>query len=302
MSIWGATVITNLLSAIPYLGKDLVVSINNLVLPVIGIISPHAIKKEKYYDFYSIPSSFLEMLVGFIDGDGYISITKTTKGFITIKLVISLDLKDLITLEYIKSILNLGKIYIYKKTNTCVLVINRTDLQRYLLPLLIYHKLYFLTSTRIKQFDKMMYILNKNIKLYNDIPNIIPSSTKVLLNKKEDYINISFFNNWLIGFTMAEGSFFFKKNGDACYQLHHIKHPLLFEAFNLIFSSKRKILITNSKYNMFSLSSKKDIQKVINFFSLSGNHPLIGLKLIQYQNWLIKLKNSKRYSDLNIKV
>ena len=99
MSIWGATVITNLLSAIPYLGKDLVVSINNLVLPVIGIISPHAIKKEKYYDFYSIPSSFLEMLVGFIDGDGYISITKTTKGFITIKLVISLDLKDLITLE-----------------------------------------------------------------------------------------------------------------------------------------------------------------------------------------------------------
>lgn len=170
-----ATVITNLLSAVPYIGKDLVVSIDNLVLPVIGIISPHAIKKEKNYNFYFIPYSFLAMFIGFIDGDGYISITKTTKNFISIKLVISLHLRDLITLEYIKSVLNLGKIYIYKKTNTCVLVINRTDLQKYLLPLLIYHNLYFLTSTRIKQFDKMMYIFNNNIKYYSDIPLIISS-------------------------------------------------------------------------------------------------------------------------------
>lgn len=32
MSIWGATVITNLISAIPYIGNDLVVSINNIEL------------------------------------------------------------------------------------------------------------------------------------------------------------------------------------------------------------------------------------------------------------------------------
>lgn len=248
------------------------------------------------------------MLIGFIDGDGYISITKTTKGFITIKLVISLHINDLSTLQYIQSILKLGKIYIYNKHNTCVLIINRTDLQKYFIPLLLYHNLYFLTITRRKQFDKLLFILKNDIKLYNNLPNFIPSFNLLPITS-EDYLNIPFFKNWLVGFTMAEGSFFFKKNNDACFQLHHIEHSLLFESFNLIFLSDRKILIESNpnskfkyKYNLFSLSSKKDIQQVINFFSLSGNHPLIGLKLINYQNWLNKLKESKRYCNLNIPI
>jgi len=78
-----------------------------------------------------ISSSFLAFLVGLIDGDGYIQITKTSKGYIAIKLVISLHLDDLSLLEYINSVLKLGKINIYKdfKSPTCKLVINRTDLQ-----------------------------------------------------------------------------------------------------------------------------------------------------------------------------
>ena len=83
---------------------------------------------------------------------------------------------------------------------------------------------------------------------------------------------------------MAEGSFLIKKNNDACFQLRQRTHTHLFEAFNLFFESKRKIGIDNDKYNLFSLSSKKGIQKVINFFSLSGHHPLIGLKYSQYIN------------------
>jgi len=78
-----------------------------------------------------ISSSFLAFLVGLIDGDGYIQITKPSKGYIAIKLVISLHLDDLSLLEYINSVLKLGKINIYKdlKSPTCKLVINRTDLQ-----------------------------------------------------------------------------------------------------------------------------------------------------------------------------
>ncbi len=299
-----ATVITNLVSAIPYIGNDLVVSTYNLVLPTIGIISPHAIKKKEKeinYPFNLIPYSFLSMLVGFIDGDGYFSILKTKKGFISIKLVISLELKDLITLEYIKSILNFGKIYKYPKHNRCVLVINRTDLQRYLLPLLIYHNIYFLTDNRIEQFNKMMYILKENIKLYNDIPKFIPFFNNIPKNSKE-YSYLPFFKNWIIGFTIAEGSFFIKKNKDACFQLHHSKNLMLFTAFNDVFLTNKKIYLEYSKYNKFSLSSKKDIQNVINFFSYSGNHPLTGLKLIQYQNWLMELKKSKQYSNLIIPV
>ena len=106
MSLWGATVITNLMSAIPWVGQDIVESKNiteyystivyatTSMLPTIGTVSAHALKKGNKNirldkkEYLSIPSSFIAFLAGLIDGDGYIQITRTKKGFITIKLVI----------------------------------------------------------------------------------------------------------------------------------------------------------------------------------------------------------------------
>ena len=81
---------------------------------------------------------------------------------------------------------------------------------------------------------------------------------------------------------MSEGSFFLKNNNDGCFQLKQRVDTLLFEAFKLVFETSRKIDIEKGLYNLFSVSSKADIQKVINFFSFSGLHPLIGRRLIEY--------------------
>ncbi|CAF3602235.1 unnamed protein product [Fusarium graminearum] len=86
-------------------------------LPTIGTIHKNALKKSNKtlrldkQEYISIPSSFLAFLAGLIDGDGYIQISKTPKGFITMKLVISLHLEDISTLEYIHSVLKLGGLY-----------------------------------------------------------------------------------------------------------------------------------------------------------------------------------------------
>ena len=242
MSLWGATVITNLISAIPWIGIDIVESKNitkiiNLSLgvvflfsavavrkyllhlnvsggeaslPTIGVIHNNALKKGNKtlrldkQEYISIPSSFLAFLVGLIDGDGYIQISKTSKGFITIKLVISLHLEDISTLEYIHSVLKLGKINIYKdlRSPTCRLVINKTDLQEVLFPLLIYNKIFFLTNTRVDQFNLAMYILRNNLKLYSQIPDInnIPAVFEMPKNPF-DYTLLHFFKNWIVGFT-----------------------------------------------------------------------------------------------------
>lgn len=313
------------MSAIPWIGQDIVESKNIIIiiinlliliygvvllkkdinLPTIGIVHKNALKKVNKYlnkeKYISLPSSFLAFLVGLIDGDGYIQISKTSKGFITIKLVISIHLEDISTLEYIQSVLKLGKINIYKdlKNPTCKLVINRTDLQEILFPLIMYNNIFFLTKTRINQFNLAFYILQNNIKLYNQIPDIktIPEVFK-LPNNPIDYTLLHFFNNWIVGFTCTEGSFFIKSNNDGCFQLKQKIHTNLFEALKLIFSTNRKIDITNG-YSQFSVSSKSDIQKVINFFSFSGLHPLIGLKYIQYVKWLNNLRESLRYSSLN---
>lgn len=313
MSLWGATVITNLISAIPWIGQDVVESKTIIdlgifmfvllsILPTIGEIHDNALKKFNKVmnkeDYISIPSSFLGYLSGLIDGDGYIQITKTGKGFITIKLIISLHLDDLSTLEYINSVLKLGKITIFKdlKSPTCRLVINRTELQKILFPLLIYNNIFFLTETRINQFDLAVYILKNNIKKFEEIPSKIDNVFKLPENPF-DYTSLSFFKNWIVGFTCSEGSFFIKSNNDGCFQLKQIMHTNLFEAFKLIFNTNRKIDRTNN-YNQFSVCSRSDVQKVINLFSFEGLHPLIGLKFIQYTKWLKNLQSSTRYNKL----
>lgn len=74
-------------------------------------------------------------------------------------------------------------------------------------------------------------------------------------------------------------------------------HSNLFEALKLVFNTNRKINTTNN-HSQFGVSSKADVQNVINFFSFSGLHPLIGLKYIQYIKWLNNLRESLRYKSL----
>ncbi len=300
-----ATVITNLMSAIPWVGQDIVESKNKTELPTIGTISPHALKKGKKErwnksEFLSIPYTFIAMLVGLIDGDGYILIHKTAKGYIKINLTISLNIRDLSVLQYIKSVLNIGEITTYpkgKKPDTCKLIINKTDLQEVFFPLLLHQKIFFLTDTRRDQFDKAMFILENEKKMYYEIPEIVPIVFK-LPETALDYQGLSFFKDWIVGFTIAEGSFLVKVNKDACFQLKQKIHVLLFDAFKLVFDSNPKIGKDKNIYNSFSVSSKSDIQKVINFFSFSGHQPLIGHQGIRYIQWLTYLRNSARYCNL----
>src|SRR5690606_15852131 len=105
-----------------------------------------------------------------------------------------------------------------KNPDTCKLVINRTDLQEIIFPLLIHHNIFFLTNTRQEQFNKAMYILQNNIKLYSKIPGVVPTLYPLPKTALE-YTTLAFFNNWIVGFTEAEGSFFVKSNNDACFQL-----------------------------------------------------------------------------------
>ena len=163
MSLWGATVITNMLSAIPWIGQDFVqltilllvqsifisLLMNNSVvtLPTIGKVNTKALRgkkartEEDKTHYKDIPFKFMAMFRGIVDGDGYIKLTRTTKGFISMELVISLDIRDRELLEYLKSVLLVGRIYYYK--NTVKYIIGRVDLQEVVFSLLLYYNIQF---------------------------------------------------------------------------------------------------------------------------------------------------------------
>jgi len=271
-------------------------------LPKIGIANDKSrtnrSKRLSDAEYLSLPKSFLAFLAGFIDGDGYIGIFKTNKGYVKLNLTISIHLDDISTLNYIQSVLKLGKLYTYpkRKSPTATLIFTKTDLQEVLFPLLIYHGIYFLTETRRKQYDKTINILSTNTIIYSELSKDTSVSQELTI---KSYIDLPFFKDWLVGFVAAEGSFFMKCNKDACFQIKQRLHINLFEAFKLIFNTDRKITIDKLLYMQFSVSSKADIQNVINFFSFEGHHPLIGLKNIKYSVWLNNLRKSVRYDKLN---
>jgi len=306
-----ATVITNLLSAVPFFGKDLVefVPLENYfitisILPIIGTVNSKASHKIKIrtenerLEKLEISYNFLSIFVGLIDGDGYIAITKTPKGYIRIDLIISLHLRDLELIKYLHSALKVGRINTYPNVDTVKLTISKTDLQTVIFPLLIYHNLYFLTDIRRAQFDKAIFILQNNIKFYSELPDefIIYNN---LPETAEDYCKLPFFKNWIVGFTIAEGSFYIKKGKGICYSLRQRNHKLLFEAFKIVFNTNKQIEIKDG-HSKFCVSSIKDIQTVVEFFSFSNLHPIVGYKLSQYNTWINHLRESSRYGKIKL--
>nr|WNA08534.1 LAGLIDADG endonuclease [Colacogloea effusa] len=240
------------------------------------------------------------MFIGLVDGDGYIAVTKThLRDYISISLVLALKDHDEPMLKYIQSTLKMGRISYYPATHTVKYIINRTDLQELLFPIMLHYNVSFLTLSRRTQFNLAMAILTKNIKnfsLLEDLTSIedyLPLPTTAI-----DYLKLPYFLNWIVGFTIAEGSFFIKASGDMCFQLKQRRegHVLLFEAIKLVFNTSRQV--SGQKYLQLSLSSVEDIEKVVIFFSFSNLHPLLGLKSEQYNKWIGLMRHTKRFSHL----
>ena len=269
------------------------------VLPTIGQINWSKLRGQvplvDKSQYLKIPFSFLATLAGLIDGDGYISITRTTKGTIEVLLVIALDIKDELMLRHIGRIA--GPFTNKNGSQTIKLIFSRTDLQQLLFPLFVHHGI-FLTETRRAQFNLAMYIFSTGLTRFEDMPSAIPTSPLLpsMPAIAASFLELPFFMYWIVGFTIAEGSFLVKANNDACFQLNQRLHSTLFEALKLVFGTNRKIGIELGKYHKLSMSSKKDIQAVIDFFSTYNT--LMGNKLVQYNKWLDYLKSSQRYGGL----
>lgn len=68
-----------------------------------------------------------------------------------------------------------------------------------------------------------------------------------------------------------------------------------------MFNPSRNIYYNDKNQSFIvRMSSTKDIQKVINFFSFEDHYPLVGYKKEQYLDWLENLKKSDRYKDLKL--
>lgn len=247
--------------------------------------------------------------MGLVDGDGYIEIGPqkqynasgvAPKSTIRARLVIRLHSRDASLLTHLTNVLGVGSISTLKTPNPNAadqtrLIFSKKDLVTVIIPLIKEYNLQFLTMNRYKQFALLNSIIDNNIVHWENV-DFIPKEFNYSV---KDLLNLSFFAHWVVGFTVAEGSFGVKSRGDAFFQIKQkgIENYNLIKAISVLIAEKEpniKADYTNS-YQL-TLSSKADVQKAVNFFS-APDTGLYGYKLIQYNEWLVYLKSSNRYKD-----
>jgi hypothetical protein len=248
-------------------------------------------------------NKLLEIFIGLIDGDGYIEIGPQkqyskfsnskyhTKSTIRSRIVLRLQAKDRELLNLIANILKIGKIDELKSKNQYRLIIHKTDIFNIIYPFLTNNNIEFLVYNRRKQFFLLKYIIENNIKYWEDINLNKINNLFIESNKKlefVDIVNLPYFNNWLVGFTTAEGSFHIKARGTAHFSIVQfgIENSHLIKAIHYFFkgpeSFNHQIKPENFKVYRISFSSKKDLNLIINFFDTNN---LVGLKKLQFDSW-----------------
>jgi hypothetical protein len=262
----------------------------------------------------------MEKLIGTLDGDGYFDIgeqkqynknpNNNPKSTIRIRLGINLQNKDKELLELIKNKLEIGNIDYSKSKNQYRLIFYKKDILDFIYPYLKNNNIEFLTYNRRKQFFLFKYIIENNIKHWENIDLIEIENLFLKSNRNLSFteiINLPYFENWLVGFTIAEGSFHIKSVGSAHYSIVQsgIENAQIIKAIHYFIKGKESYNHTikpeKSKVYRISFSSKKDLSFILDFFN---NNPLLGLKKLQFDNWksylISKNKLNSSASDINL--
>jgi hypothetical protein len=108
------------------------------------------------------------------------------------------------TFKYFQSKLRFGSII---KTSITLsrFIIYRFELFYIIVPLLLKYNIWFITNNRHNQNNKLLYIIENNIKLGNSLPNFIPNYNPYNLSDTNVIYNLPYFKNLFIGFTLVEG-------------------------------------------------------------------------------------------------
>lgn len=247
MSLWGATVITNLMSAIPWVGQDIVefiwgglytdephcsdvvlkILLNAGTLPssVFGYACVHTVVKKLNARGKSAgvrEMSTLEAsqrlnaenlsyayLVGLFEGDGFFTVSRKGKYF-QCEIGIELSIRDVQLIYKIKDLLGVG-VRGFRERNNIKMVSLRVRKKDHLLNILlpIFDK-YPLFSAKNYDYLRLKEVLLSNIVFYDDLPNYTRPrllSSQDDLNSIESILNAPYFSAWLVGFLEAESSF-----------------------------------------------------------------------------------------------
>jgi hypothetical protein len=271
-----------------------------------------------------LDKNYMGKFMGLVDGDGYIEIgpqkqynksSLAPKSTIRARLVIRLHNKDKDLLVNLTKVLGVGSISNLDSISQTRLIFSKKDLVNVIVPLIKSYNLQFLTFNRVNQYSLLNYIIDNQIIHWENVKfntNLVggeaPSTSltegfnsPVAALGVESLLKLDFFVNWVVGFTIAEGSFGIKSDGSAFFSIKQkgLENYNIIKAICLLITGReaRPIKADTADCYQLTLSSKLDVEKVVKFF-FSPDNTLYGHKLLQYKQWLNALKMSNRYKNI----
>lgn len=116
--------------------------------------------------------------------------------------------------------------------------------------MLVIHNIPFLIPARRAQFNIALYSLQKNARVLSEFPDPLPASNYLtpLPLTVEDYLNLPYFDSYIVGFTGAEGCFYFNRNADtARFSVVQKNQDNLLKAIGLRLTNAPKNLYLDKK-------------------------------------------------------
>jgi len=271
-----------------------------------------------------------QWLVGFTDGNGCLTMYKEKKYLNNWRheYTIGLGINDIRLLYKIKKILGCG--IIRKYNNVAIFSVKKIKhLIHKIIPLFDKYPLLtdkkrlnylnFRNSLLHKALVNKRNITNKDIIFIKELLNKVPDNLyKITIEDLFKNIENNFFEHWIIGFTDAEGSFYFVKNKN--FNINNISQPdtLLRAEFRL--SQNSNVFLLNKIKEKLKLSKKVSllsdstnhyyivggsilaVQNIINFYTNPNLIKLKGIKYLQFRLWLKGIKNIPRYKNVKIPI
>lgn len=241
-------------------------------------------------------------LVGFIEGDGYLTVTKNGL-YIKYELGIERSIKDVKLLYKIRKLLGVGVISFRKRENGSETVSfrirNKDHLKKIILPIF---DLYPMLSNKQHDYIFFKKCLDLDLIYYKDLPDykriITPS-----LNTIDSIVNAYYFEAWLVGFIEAEGCFSVynqRKDNDksltASFDISQTNGDIIISAIRQHLSFTTKISLDKTNNSRLKGTSVRAIENIIKFLK-KAPVKLQGNKKLQYLLWLKNLRKIKRYND-----
>lgn len=272
----------------------------------------------------------IQWLIGFTDGDGCLTMYKEKKYLNNWRheYTIGLGIKDIRLLYKIKKILGCG--VIKKYNNVAIFTVKKIKHLIYKIipifdkyPLLIDKKrliyLNFRNSLLHKALISKGNITSKDIIFINQLLNNIPNDLyNISIEDLFKNIDNNFFDNWIIGFTEAEGSFYFVKKNKSILNLDNSyqSQTLLRAEFRLSQNNNffllnkikeklklsRKVSLQTKSSNHYYIvaASSLTLQNVIDFYTNPRLIKFKGQKYLQFILWLKGIKNIIRHKKIKI--